>query len=56
MLSVSLSVKFRIFFTDLYKFDQTWILPLPVPPGASASETLLDFNGRGVHLVITFKP
>ncbi len=55
-LTVDLSIKFRSFGIDLFKFHQTWNLPLPPFAELAGAKNLLDFNERGVHLVVVLKP
>lgn len=50
-LAVSLDIKFR----DLFKFSQVWSLPLPEVAELAGNRSLLDFNQRGVHLIVTLK-
>lgn len=54
-LVVSLDIKFRALFQDLFKFSQTWNLPLPEIAELAGNRNILDFNERGVHLVVTLK-
>lgn len=54
-LVVSLDIKFRALFTDLFKFSQSWSLALPEITELAGSRTLLDFNQRGVHLVLALR-
>lgn len=54
-LAISPSVKFRSFGIDLYKFNQNWTLPLPPIAGLVGNKNLLDFNDRGVTLIVTLK-
>lgn len=55
VISIDLTIKVRAFFTDLFKFHQTWSLPLPPFAELAGSRNLLDFNERGVHLVVALK-
>lgn len=54
-LVVSLDIKFRAMLTDLFKFSQVWTLPLPEIAELAGNRSLLDFNERGVHLIVTLK-
>ena len=47
MLHINLRIKFRFLFTDIYKLDQTFELPLTTIP-AQVDKILL--NDRGVFL------
>ena len=52
-INIALNIKFRALFTDLYKFSQSWSLPLPALAEAAGDKTLLKYNDRGVNLVVT---
>ncbi len=50
ILHVNLRIKFRVVFVDIYKMDETFAVPLPVPiPSGVHLDTVL-FNKKGVFL------
>lgn len=52
-LVISLHVKFRIFFTDLFTYSRVWNLFLPAPLPA---EHLLSVNEHGVVMTVDLVP
>lgn len=54
-LKVSLDVKFRFMFVDLYKYHQDFIIPVPMEaiPFAGKVVSILQFDKRGVKIVTT---
>ena len=51
VLKVYLKVKFRAFGVDLYKFEKSWVEPIPFPISVP-EHTFVDFNDRGVNLAV----
>jgi len=51
ILNIQLAIKFRAFFTDIYKMDQTFRLTIPAPPVPfTLNQTL--FHDKGVFLKV----
>lgn len=51
VLKIQLAIKFRVFFTDIYKMDRTFDVPIPLPPVPVHINSIL-FNERGVFLKV----